>query len=284
MGNRALRRIVLAALAALVVAGAWVGVQHWREAEAPAPPGNADAAPAGPDAITALGRLQPQHGVRRIAGPSKPSVVVAKLEIEQGDRVTEGQTIAVLDAYEAAAAKVARWQAELDNALAEERRTDELFRDGIASVSTRDAWHMKAGVAHASLAQAKADLDLAVVRAPFAGQVLEIYTRAGEKVGADGIAELAMTNAMYTIAEVYETDIQRVRVGQRATMTSAALHTALHGSVELIHRKVGKRDVLNVDPAARTDARVVEVEIRLDPGQDEAMGLTNLEVDVAIEP
>ena len=59
----------------------------------------------------------------------------------------------------------------------------------------------------------EADLGLAVVRAPFAGQVLEIYTRAGEKVGADGIAELAMTDAMYTIAEVYETDVGRVHLG-----------------------------------------------------------------------
>lgn len=275
---------MIVVLAALGAAAVWMGARRWQDGEAPPEPASASAAPAGPEAITALGRIQPQHGVRRIAGPSKASVVVAKLEVEQGDRVKEGQTIAVLDVYEAAAAKVARWQAELDNALAEERRTEELFRDKIASVSTRDAWHMKAGVARASLAQAQADLKLAVVRAPFAGQVLEIYARPGEKVGADGIAELAMTDSMYTIAEVYETDIQRVRVGQRATMTSVALHDALHGSVELIHRKIGKRDVLNVDPAARTDARVVEVEIRLDPGQEEAQALTNLEVDVAIEP
>ncbi len=42
-------------------------------------------------------------------------------------------------------------------------------------------------------------------------------------------------------------------------------------------------DVLGTDPAARTDARVVEVEIGLD---DDARvsGLTNLQVQVVIEP
>ena len=47
--------------------------------------------------------------------------------------------------------------------------------------------------------------------------------------------------------------------------------------------KIGKKDVLSVDPAAKTDARVVEVEIQLDDPTQVA-GLTNLEVDVAITP
>jgi len=47
--------------------------------------------------------------------------------------------------------------------------------------------------------------------------------------------------------------------------------------------KIGKKDVLSVDPAAKTDARVVEVRILLDDAAA-AAGLTNLEVDVAIAP
>ena len=44
---------------------------------------------------------------------------------------------------------------------------------------------------------------------------------------------------------------------------------------------VFKNDVLNVDPAARADARVVEVWIDLDDTPDVAR-LTNLTVDVVI--
>ena len=52
--------------------------------------------------------------------------------------------------------------------------------------------------------------------------------------------------------------------------------------VERIGRKVEKLDAIDADPVARTDARVVEVHIRLD---DSARGaeLSNLQVDVAID-
>jgi HlyD family secretion protein len=113
--------------------------------------------------------------------------------------------------------------------------------------------------------------------------VLEVHAREGEKVGPDGIAEIAQTQAMYAIAEVYETDVGRVKLGQRATISSPALEDSVQGTVDRIGLKVGKKDVLATDPAARTDARVVEVEILLDDSKRVA-GLTNLQVDVAIQP
>jgi HlyD family secretion protein len=88
---------------------------------------------------------------------------------------------------------------------------------------------------------------------------------------------------MYAVAEVYETDVQRVRVGQHATISSPALPRSVAGVVDRVGLKVGKKDVLSVDPAAKTDARVIEVRILLD-NADEVAGLTNLEVDVAITP
>ena len=121
------------------------------------------------------------------------------------------------------------------------------------------------------------------VRAPVDGQVLKVYARSGERVGANGIAEIAQNDAMYAVAEVYETEIRLVRVGQKARITSPALAEPLTGKVEYIGLKVGKLDVLDTDPAARTDARVVEVKIRLDDDA-RAAGLTNLQVDVAIQP
>ncbi|MEO1397193.1 MAG: HlyD family secretion protein, partial [Cyanobacteria bacterium J06634_5] len=45
-----------------------------------------------------------------------------------------------------------------------------------------------------------------------------------------------------------------------------------------------KRDVLGTDPLADTDGRVVEVKIRLDPDDSQAIaGLTNIQVDVTIQ-
>lgn len=236
-----------------------------------------------PAQITALGRLEPKDGVIRISGPSHPTVVIGKLLVDTNDRVTAGQTIAILDSYESTKADMARLDAELRNAQEERRRYERLFAEGFVSTSERDAWRTKVEMLQAQVERASAELDLAVVRAPISGRVLDVHAREGERVGADGIAELAQTDAMYAVAEVYETDVQRVRVGQRATVTSAAMPQAVSGTVDRIGLKIGKKDVLSVDPAAKTDARVVEVRIRLDD-PTEVAGLTNLEVDVAITP
>jgi HlyD family secretion protein len=244
-------------------------------------PQAAEAVP--PARITALGRLEPKDGVMRISGPSHVAVVIGKLLVDTNDRVTAGQAIAILDSYDATKADVARLDAELRNAQAEQRRYERLFAEAFVSQSERDAWRTKVEMLQAQLQHAKAELDLAVVRAPVSGRVLDVHARQGERVGPEGIAELAQTDAMYAEAEVYETDVLRVRVGQRATVSSAALPQPVAGTVDRIGLKIGKKDVLNVDPAAKTDARVVEVRIALDdPAQ--VAGLTNLEVDVTITP
>jgi HlyD family secretion protein len=121
------------------------------------------------------------------------------------------------------------------------------------------------------------------VRSPVDGQVLKIHAREGERVGADGIVEIGATGSMYAVAEVYETDVGRVRVGQRARVSSPAFERALAGSVERIGLRIGRLDVLGTDPVADTDARVVEVEVRLDEPEPAAR-LTNLRVDVLFEP
>jgi len=236
-----------------------------------------------PAAVTALGRLAPKDGVLRVAGPSRSSVVLSKLLVDKGDHVEAGQLIAVLDSSAAADADLARVNAELDHARSEFERLDVLYRNKVVSLSERDNWRMRVNMLEAERQHAAVELELANVRAPIAGQVLQIHTRAGERVGRDGILELAKTDQMYAIAEVYETDIDWVRIGQRATVSSAALPEPAHGTVERIGLKVGKADVLGVDPVAKTDARVVEVEIRLD-GSQRVGALTNAQVEVAITP
>jgi len=242
-----------------------------------------NAAPRVSHTVTALGRLQPKNGITRVAGPSRPSVVIAKLFVDEGDRIEAGEPIAVLDSLAENEARVARTKAELANAQTELGRTEDLFRRGIAATTLRDTAQLKVDVAKAELRIAQAALDLDTVRAPVTGEVIKIHARRGERVGIDGIAELAETDRMYAVAEVYETDIGRVKLGQRATMKSPALDEPLAGTVDRIGMKIGKLDVLDTDPAARTDARVVEVEIKLDESSRGA-ALSNLQVEVAIQP
>jgi HlyD family secretion protein len=233
-------------------------------------------------AVTALGRLEPGDGLIRVAGPSRISVVIAQLLVKEGDWVEEGQTIAVLDTLAENEARVARLRAEAANAQAELQRWGELFRQGTASTTSRDAAQLRVDVAKAELQAAQATRDLDTVRAPVSGQIVTLGARRGEKVGPEGIAEIAQNDRMYAVAEVYETDIGRVKPGQRAVVRSPALDPELTGTVERIGLKVGKLEALDTDPAARTDARVVEVKIKLDDSK-RAASLTNLQVEVAIQ-
>jgi HlyD family secretion protein len=249
-----------------------------------AAPGGATAAPpTGPSRVTALGRLQPRDGIHRIAGPSRPSVVIAKLLVDEGARVESDQPIAVLDTIAADEAGLARAKAELANARTALERLEPLVKSGMVSVQVRDDAQLKVDVARAELAAAQSAYDADTVRAPTAGRIIAIHARRGERVGPDGIAELAETDQMYAVAEVYETDIGRVKLGQHATLKSPALPDPLTGAVDRIGQKIGKLDLLDADPVARTDARVVDVRIRLDDSP-RAASLSNLQVEVAIEP
>jgi len=138
-------------------------------------------------------------------------------------------------------------------------------------------------VAMAGIQRAKADLEAAVVRSPITGQIIKVHAREGEQIGSDGLVEIGKTDQMYAVAEIYETDIQKVKRGQKAVITSPAFPGEISGVVDQIGLAIRKNDVLNTDPAANTDVRVVEVKIRLDDSQP-VSGLTNLQVKVTITP
>ena len=269
-------RTLCAALAAAVVLAA--GCQS------PDTPVSATAAASsGPRAVTALGRLEPKDGILRVAGPSRPSVVIAKLHVDEGDRVQAGQALAELDSIATDEAAVAKAKASLRNAEASLGRIRPLVAQRVASQESLDGAQLNVDTARADLVAAQSVLDLDVVRAPVSGQVVTIFARAGERVGPSGFAEIAQNDQMFALAEVYETDVGRVKVGQRATVKSPAFADVLAGTVDRIGMKIGKQDVVDTDPIARTDARVVEVRVKLDDSA-KAAGLSHLQVEVAIAP
>ncbi|NJL97650.1 MAG: HlyD family efflux transporter periplasmic adaptor subunit [Synechococcaceae cyanobacterium SM2_3_2] len=136
-----------------------------------------------------------------------------------------------------------------------------------------------------NLELAEARLERTIIRAPQAGQVLRIESQAGETISDNGgILELANTDQMMVVAEIYETDIGRVQMGQRAQITGSGFTESLSGVVDQVGLQIGRRDVLSADPAADVDVRVVEVKILLDAqSSQQVAGLTNMQVDVAIE-
>jgi HlyD family secretion protein len=279
-------------------------------------------------AVSALGRLEPEHGLLQIGVSSSSYAIsgsiIAELMVEEGDWVQAGQLLATTDSTEMIRASALKTQAELKLATlaakASESQADEactlagvanseatrrtsLLERELTSVEetelaqgTAQATAASCATAHANARVAAASIDVvrahmaineleierSLVRAPVAGRVLEIHTRPGEMAGVHSVLDLGRTDHMFAIAEVYETDIGHVKVGQKARISSEALSGEMTGTVERIRGKVQKNDVTGTDPAARKDARIIEVEIRLDDSKP-AENLTNLQIEVIID-
>ncbi len=244
------------------------------------------------------------------------TAIQAEAEVREAQsRLAQVQAGAKTGDIAAAEANVARVAAQLQNAQRDYERYRLLYQNGAISAADLDGRRLtletlskeleqsnqvlrsvaevrptdirqaesQVTVAMANLQRAKAELETAVIRSPMSGRVIAIYADPGEKVGEDGLLELGNTKQMYAVAEIYETDIAKVRVGQTATITSNAFPGEITGTVDHVGLQIRKNDVLNTDPAADTDARVIEVKIKL-ADSPKVAGLTNLQVNVAITP
>ncbi|MEL6232244.1 MAG: HlyD family efflux transporter periplasmic adaptor subunit [Cyanobacteria bacterium J06627_3] len=144
--------------------------------------------------------------------------------------------------------------------------------------------------AQIQVSQRQADLDDVLVRSPVAGQILKINTQVGEQVNTQqGIVELAQTDQMMVVAEVYETDIRKVSLGQSVQITSeyGGVATELSGTVEQIGLQIGKANFgesQQANPTQDINARVVTVKVRLDDeASKQVAALTGMQVRVAID-
>jgi HlyD family secretion protein len=277
--------------------------------------------------VSALGRLEPEHGVLHIGVTSSPYAisgsVIVELFVDEGDWVQAGQLLATTDSTQMLRASVGKAEAQLELAkraaeaasnhadeactlaevaaseagrranllereLASTEETEQAQGDAKATAESCKAEHANARVADsaievaaASIVLHEAEVERSLVRSPVDGRVLDIHTRPGEMAGVHSVLDLGRTDHMFAIAEVYETDIINVKVGQKARVNSSALSAPLNGTVERIRAMVQKKDVIGTDPAARKDARIIEVEIRLDDSEA-AANLTNLQVEIVI--
>ncbi|MEO0935030.1 MAG: HlyD family efflux transporter periplasmic adaptor subunit, partial [Cyanobacteria bacterium J06641_2] len=203
---------------------------------------------------------------------------------------------------------------ELDNAKEELERTRAIFAqaqadfDNTKSVLQAQLAREKANlqklqevlpvdvdIAKAELEQAliqvrqrKAELEDTQVKVPVSGQILRINTRVGEQVNTqEGIAELGQTRQMYVIAEVYESDILKVKPEQKATINSeyGGFQQEITGEVEKIGLQIGQTRLNQgqSNPTTDVNARVVEVKIRIDPEDSpKVANLTGMQVRVEI--
>jgi HlyD family secretion protein len=89
---------------------------------------------------------------------------------------------------------------------------------------------------------------------------------------------------MEAVVEVYQSDVQKVRVGQKVKVTSSSLVGELQGTVERVGIQIKRQNTINADPTSNIDDRVVEVHVALDSASSaKAAKFTNLQIQAVIE-
>lgn len=133
---------------------------------------------------------------------------------------------------------------------------------------------------------ARAQCERSMLHAPCDGTILKIYVRPGELVGPTPILEMANLDRMVAVAQVYETEVKRLKVGQKARIESRSFpepydRDGLTGTVARIGQVVGRPSLKELNPLAPADRRAVEVRIDLDEEAGrQASRFVNMQVDV----
>lgn len=234
--------------------------------------------------VAALGRLEPESAVLKLSTPlALDGDRIAQVLVKEGDTVQVGQVIAVLDAKDRLEDEVLQAQGQVKTAQANLALVIAGAKTGEIQASTKAQIELDGSIA--ALERAEAVLDRAFIRAPIAGQVLKVYAKVGEKPGTEGIADLGRTDQMVAVAEVYQADIGKVKIGQEALVTASAFTEELKGKVAYIDLQVNQQKVFSSQSGENLDRRVVEVKIRLSPEDSQKVSsLTNLPVQSVIFP
>jgi HlyD family secretion protein len=207
------------------------------------------------------------------------------VSIQAFDQTKEGLDMAQASLNEKLA-QLGNTQQTLKQEITQERQNLALLEE-IRPVDVRVA-EIEVEKAIIAVDKIKADLEDTKVKVPISGQILRINTRVGEQVNTEqGIVELGRTDEMYAIAEVYETDIGKVSIGQSATVSSeyGGFTGKLKGTVEHLGLQVGQKQLTesSEDPTQDENSRIVEVKVRINPEDSKKVaGLTNMQVRVEI--
>jgi len=252
----------------------------------------------------ALGRLEPAGDVRTLAAPSGSGAMSPRIDqllVKEGDWVKRGQVLASFDNRPGLLAQKHLLQVRR-NSLASQVRILEtqiarfrgLSRSAINPASDLDAREIqlrdlrgRLNETQAELNKLNTDLSLSQLRSPIDGAVLRILSRAGERPGNSGILQVGANQRMEAVAEVYESDIARIRIGQPVLLQSESggFTGTIAARVLRISPQVRQRSVLSTDPSADADARVVDVRLSLDPAQASRLNrLAGLKVIARFQP
>ena len=256
------------------------------------------------EAVAALGQLNPLGEIRKLAAPNSGKGGIprlSKLLIQEGESILKGQVLAVFDNRPKLEANLESAQANLNILISEIsikkreiERYQNLFDKGAVAKIVLDKMKDDLFVSDARVSKLesdieaiKVDLEQSQLKSPIDGIVLQILVREGERPNSNGVINVGANQLMEALIEVYESDIDRVKMGQTVDLISenGGFIGSLSGRVSLISPQVRQRRVLSTDPTGDADSRIVEVRVKLDnPSAKKVSHLTGMKVIARFQP
>ena len=133
--------------------------------------------------------------------------------------------------------------------------------------------------ARAQAEQSEAVYQKTFLRAPFDGTILRKHHRTGESitnssVTPDPVFTMGDISGLRVRVDVDETDVSRVQEGQRVYVTAQAYGTQKYwGKVIRVAGQLGHKNLQTDEPKEKTDTKILETLVQLDPGVHLPVGL-----------
>ncbi len=260
--------------------------------------------------VTASGRIHPETEVKISA---EVSGEIVEMPVREGQKVRHGDPIVrirpdayiasrnrVMAAYEGARAELRRQEANLEKALSEHNRMQELFAKQLVSdselIAARTSYTMalagkeaaehQIAQARASLEEAEENLQRTNIYAPMTGTVTKVNSELGERVvgtgmmGGTEIMVISDLTRMEARVDVDENDVVQVSVGDTARVEVDAYPGRIFNGVvtEIAHaaktRGMGTQDeVVNFE----VKIRIINPDVMLRPGMSM---IADIETDI----
>jgi multidrug efflux system membrane fusion protein len=273
-------------LAAVIVVAAtlWIGSGVLGRTESPAEGSSEASAPAAQplfqvavvtakvqehSRVLALsGRTEADNRARAVA---RTLGSIVELKVERGDVVKEGDILATLS-DEAREAQVAEAEA-----MVQMRKTDleakvKLIERGVMAANDKNQIEADLRAAESTLAQARAEHERGLIRAPISGVVSDVPVTAGQSLEMNAVvAEVIALDPMLAVAEVAERQLGDIKVGDPT-------------EVRLVTGQTAKGKVRYVSPTASGGTRTYRVEVELDNADLSIADGVTAEVEFRLAP
>ena len=256
------------------------------------------------EAVAALGQLNPLGEVRKLAAPTSAkggTPRLSKLLVREGDSIIKDQILAVFDNRPKLESDLAYEKANLNILMNEIRiqkreinRYQTLLDKGAVAIIVLDEMKDNLVILEARMLKLESsikainfDLEQTHLKSPIDGIVLQILAREGERPNSSGVLNVGANQSMEALIEVYESDIDRVVMGQVVDLISenGGFRGSLRGQVNMISPQVRQRRVLSTDPTGDADSRIIEVRVKLDNSSAVKVShLTGMKVIARFQP